>query len=68
MFWALSLVVLVGGAMVVCPDGQCALNDSDRSGLSLAHALRSEWLDRLGCGLACPDPRRTADYAKVKQP
>jgi undecaprenyl-diphosphatase len=47
MFWALSLAVLVGGAVVVCPDGQCVLNDFDRSGLSLAHALRSEWLDRL---------------------
>jgi len=47
MFWALSLAVLVGGAVVVCPDGQCVLNDFDRIGLSLAHALRSERLDGL---------------------
>ena len=47
LFWALSLAVLVGGAVVVCPDGQCVLNDFDRTGLSLAHALRSERLDGL---------------------
>jgi hypothetical protein len=47
MFWALSLAVLVGGAVVVCPEGQCVLNDFDRIGLSLAHALRSERLDGL---------------------
>jgi membrane-associated phospholipid phosphatase len=47
MFWALSLAVLVGGAVVVCPEGQCVLNDFDRIGLSLAHALRSDRLDGL---------------------
>jgi membrane-associated phospholipid phosphatase len=47
MFWALSLAVLVGGAVVVCPNGQCALNDFDRIGLGLAHSLRTARLDRL---------------------
>lgn len=51
VFWSLSLAVLVGGAMVVCPDGQCALSEFDRSGLGLAHALRSERLDRLMLGV-----------------
>lgn len=47
MSWALTLAVLVGGAVVVCPDGQCVLTDFDRAGLSLAHALRNERLDGL---------------------
>ena len=45
--WALSLAILAGGAWAVCPDGQCALTDFDRIGLSLAHDLRSDVLDRL---------------------
>jgi len=51
MYWALSLAVLVGGALVVCPAGHCVLNDFDRAGLGLAHALRSVPLDRLMLGL-----------------
>lgn len=47
IFWSLSLVVLLGGAVVVCPDGQCILLDFDRRGLGLAHALRNASLDRL---------------------
>lgn len=51
LFWALALAVLGGGGWLVCPAGQCALTDFDRSGLDLAHALRSEWLDRLMLGV-----------------
>lgn len=49
--WTLGLAVLVGGAWAVCPDGQCALADFDRSGLELFHALRSPLLDRLMLGI-----------------
>lgn len=47
IFWSLSLAVLLGGALVVCPDGHCRVPGFDRSGLGLAHALRSARLDRL---------------------
>lgn len=51
MFWTLSLIVLAGGALVVCPDGQCVLTGFDRSGLDLAHAVRTGWLDWLMPGV-----------------
>jgi undecaprenyl-diphosphatase len=47
IFWSLSLVVLLGGALAVCPDGHCIVPGFDPSGLGLADALRSAWLDRL---------------------
>ncbi len=47
IFWSLSLAVLLGGVLPVCPDGHCIVPGFDRSGLGLAHALRSAWLDRL---------------------
>lgn len=52
MYWVLSLAVLAGGALIVCPAGQCVLTDFDRAGLSMAHALRSEMLDRLMPGVS----------------
>ena len=51
MLWVLGLAVLLGGAVVVCPAGQCFLSDFDRAGLVLAHTLRSAWLDRLMPGV-----------------
>jgi undecaprenyl-diphosphatase len=51
IFMALGLTVLAVGALSVCPDGQCALSEFDRIGLSLAHDLRNEPLDRLMLGV-----------------
>ncbi len=51
IFCALSLAVLLGGAVAVCPDGHCIVPGLDRSGLGLAHVLRSAWLDRLMPGV-----------------
>lgn len=51
VYWALSLAVLLGGALIVCPAGQCLLTEFDRIGLGLADALRSAWLDRLMAGV-----------------
>jgi hypothetical protein len=51
IFWALSLAILLGGALAVCPDGHCIVAGFDRSGLGLAHALRSAWLNRLMPGV-----------------
>lgn len=50
MFWGLGLAVLVGGGLLVCPDGHCAVSAFDRAGLALADSLRSAWLDRLMAG------------------
>lgn len=47
IYWMLSLVILVGGAPLVCGDDRCAVTEFDRFGLSLAHALRSGPLDYL---------------------
>ncbi len=46
LHWSLSLAVLVFGAAVVCPAGECGLTALDHAGLSLAHDLRSGPLDR----------------------
>jgi undecaprenyl-diphosphatase len=51
VYWALSLAVLLGGGLLVCPAGQCVLSDFDRAGLALAHALRRVPLDRLMLGV-----------------
>lgn len=51
IFTVLSLTVLAVGALVVCHDGQCALSEFDRIGLSLADELRNEPLDRLMLGV-----------------
>ena len=45
LFWALSLMVLAGGAWLVCPSGQCAATALDSAGLGLAHSLRYAALD-----------------------
>lgn len=45
--WSLGLVVLIAGAWIVCPEGQCSVGAMDRAGLGLAHALRSGPLDLL---------------------
>lgn len=51
IYMALGLTVLAVGALAVCPDGQCALSEFDRIGLSLAHDLRNAPLDRLMLGI-----------------
>lgn len=43
--WCLCLVVLIAGAWVVCPPGQCTAGAIDCAGLGLAHAWRSGPLD-----------------------
>jgi undecaprenyl-diphosphatase len=40
LFWALSLMILAGGAWLVCPSGQCGATALDSTGLGLAHSLR----------------------------
>jgi undecaprenyl-diphosphatase len=49
--WGLCLGVLASGALLVCPGGECVLNDFDRYGLGLAHDLRGETLDPLMWGI-----------------
>lgn len=51
IFTVLGLTVLAVGALAVCHDGQCALSEFDRIGLSLADDLRNEPLDRLMLGI-----------------
>jgi membrane-associated phospholipid phosphatase len=50
MVWGLGLAVLVGGGLLVCPEGHCVPGDFDRAGLALADSLRRAWLDRLMAG------------------
>lgn len=38
-------LAMAGGAMLVCPGGQCVVPAVDATGLSLAHGWRSAWLD-----------------------
>lgn len=45
--WAISIVILTGGAWLVCPDKQCILTDFDRVGLELAYSMQSEQLTLL---------------------
>ena len=49
--WTLCLAILAGGALLVCPGGQCVLSNFDYVGLSLAHDLRGVTLDRLMLGI-----------------
>ena len=51
MLWLSSLAVLAAGALAVCPDGRCGIGGFDRTGLGLAHALRSGWLDAMMQGI-----------------
>jgi undecaprenyl-diphosphatase len=46
LFWTLSLAILVAGAWLVCPQGQCATTAFDHAGLGVAHDLRGASLDR----------------------
>ena len=50
-FWSLGVIVLIAGAWMVCPEGQCYVGAIDRTGLGLAHAWRSEPLDVLMQGV-----------------
>ena len=45
LFWALSVMILAGGAWLICPSGQCAASALDGAGLGLAHSLRHAALD-----------------------
>ena len=45
LFWALSVMILAGGAWLVCPFGQCAATALDGAGLGLAYSLRYAALD-----------------------
>jgi undecaprenyl-diphosphatase len=44
-YWAGAAAVLIIGAWMVCPFGECAMNALDRAGLEFAHGLRSPALD-----------------------
>ena len=46
-FLAATLLVLAGGGLLVCPDGQCRLLPGDASVLTAFHELRSTWLDKV---------------------
>lgn len=45
LFWALSVMILAGGAWLVCRSGQCAATALDGAGLGVAHSLRHAALD-----------------------
>lgn len=49
--WALCLGVLVAGALMVCPGGQCQVGVFDQVGLGIAHDLRGVALDSLMQGV-----------------
>jgi undecaprenyl-diphosphatase len=44
-YWTSAAAVLIVGAWMVCPFGECAMNALDRAGLEFAHDLRTPMLD-----------------------
>lgn len=44
-YWTSGIFVLVVGALMVCPLGQCGMSALDRAGLEFAHGLRTPALD-----------------------
>jgi undecaprenyl-diphosphatase len=44
-YWTGGAAVLIVGAWMVCPSGECAMNALDRAGLEFAHGLRTPMLD-----------------------
>lgn len=44
-YWTGGITVLIVGAWMVCPLGECAMNALDRTGLEFAHGLRTPAFD-----------------------